>query len=45
MDVYFSALKFESVEQLKGYEVLNFLSESTEWYMNILAVIYFISFA
>jgi len=27
MDVYFSALKFESVEQLKSYGVLNFLSE------------------
>ena len=30
MGVYFSALKFESVEQLRGYEPLNFLSKSAE---------------
>ena len=30
MDVYFAALKYESVEQLKGYETLDFLSKSTE---------------
>ena len=29
MDVYFAALKYESAEQMKGYEVFNFLSEST----------------
>ena len=29
MDVYFATLKYESVEQFKGYEVLNFLSKST----------------
>ena len=27
MDVYFAALKYESVEQLKEYEAFNFLSK------------------
>ena len=35
MDVYFATLKYESVEQLKGYEVLNFLSKSTMKYFKV----------
>ena len=27
MDVYFAALKYESVEQVEGYGILNFLSK------------------